>query len=239
MGSPVTSETVQVITGSMESCDALKAILQTVKDLKALVGWLFDEDGLPQISAAREVGALIFPPGSTMDIVVSEGMSQEDVRAQVEKMWLTPTEQDSYDDSRDAVAPFWVVADEERRGGAPNLAGRFKLAADFRELEAGNASGLVGIEGPGGDKEHLLTLDEIPEHEHELKIPTAEGVEADPLVGRFLYTPKVNGGIGGDGADVDTFPKVDLANPAGGGKPHNNMPPYHVVVVAYRTTRMS
>lgn len=238
MGSPVTTDTIPTITGSMRACDAFKALLQSVKELSKLADWLFDDEGLPNVEVAREFGSLIFPPGSTMDVVVSAGTNHDDAIKQVEKMWLTDDEKTAYDTNRDSVQPFWVLADHEGRSGAPNMAGRFKLNADFRNLDAGNVAGTVGVTSPGGSKEHVLTEAELPAHDHPLEFPQAEGTQANPLANRFLYTPEDAGGVPGSGT-LDTWPKVTLGSSAGEGKAHNNMPPYYVVVVAYRTNRMS
>jgi microcystin-dependent protein len=241
MGSPVIKDSIPVITGSMQSCDSFKALLQSVKQLGSLVEWLFDDDGLPNVEIAREFGAIIHPPGSTMDYVLSPGTSLDSARQQVETLWLNEDEQDAYTTSRDSVQPFWVIADDEQRGGAPNMAGRFKLNADFRLLNAGNVSGLVGLEAPGGAKDHTLVISELPAHVHELTVPAALGPRPDINGVGQVYVPKDDGGEGDGGSlgDVDDYPQVDMANSTGNDQPHNNMPPYYVVLTIYRTSRMS
>lgn len=238
MASPVTPDTIPSVNGSMQSCAAFKALLQSVKELSSLADWLFDDDGLPSVEIAREFGSIIYPPGAVMDLVIGIGETHANVIKQVEKMWLTAEEKAAYDADRNSVQPFWVLADHEGKSGAPNLSGRFRLMADFRDVDSGNVSGVAGVDFPGGSKDHVLTEDELAAHTHPLEFPQAEGTQADPLAGRFLYTPKADGGVPGSG-DLSTWPKVTLAESAGGGKAHNNMPPYHVVVTAYRTTRMT
>ena len=241
MGSPVTNDSVPVITDSMESCDAFKAILQSVRELKSLANWLFDEDGLPNISVAREFGALILPPGATLDLVFSQGTSQAVARSTVEKMWLTVDEQTAYNNARESIQPFWVVADEEQRNGAPNLAGRFKVNGDYRLLSAGNVSGKIGIEAPGGSKDHVLSVSELPAHKHELTVPSALGPAPDLRSVGLVYVPASKGGqgAGGSASDLSLYHQIDLANSTGDSAAHNNMPPYSIVIVAYRTSRLS
>lgn len=238
MASPVTSDSVPQITGSMQSCAAFKALLQSVRELSSLADWLFDDDGLPSVDIAREFGSIIFPPGSVMDVVVGVGETHANCIKQIEKMWLTVEEKAAYDADRNSVQPFWVLADHEGKSGAPNLSGRFRLMADFRDIDDGNVSGVAGVDFQGGSKDHKLTEDELAAHTHPLVIPQAEGTQADPLAGRFLYTPKDDGGIPGSG-DLATWPNVTLEQSTGGDKAHNNMPPYHVILTAYRTTRVT
>lgn len=238
MASPVTSDTIPSVTGSMQACAAFKALLQSVRELSSLADWLFDDDGLPSVEVAREFGSIIYPPGSLMDIVVGIGETQANVIKQVEKMWLTDEEKTAYDVSRDSVQPFWVLADHDQKSGAPNMSGRFRLTADFRSDSDGNVSGVAGVDFPGGSKEHKLTEEELPSHSHPIEFPQAEGTQADPLANRFLYTPEADGGVPGSG-DLGTWPKVTIESATGGGKAHSQMPPYYVVVTCFRTTRVT
>lgn len=242
MASPVTTDTIPTITGSMEACDANKALLEAVNQLRFLVGWLFDDEGLPKVQAVREFGSVLFIPGMVIDVVIAQSTprdGQGGVREQIETMWLTDEEIAAYRDDRNSVEPFWVLCDEERKSGAPDMSGRVRVNADFRALET-NVLGVQGIAPAGGSKDHVLVADELPEHTHILKVPSAEGTQADPQGGRFLYTPRDSGGIGGGGSDVSTWPQMTLTpESVGAGEAHNNLQPYYVVVTAMRTTRTS
>ena len=223
----------------MEPCDAFKALLQTVIELDKMVRFMFDANGLPTVVYSREMGAITHPPGSTMDFVFPNGTSKETARTMIEKIWLTDEEKDAYNDDRNTVLPFWVVADDEERGGAPNMSGRFKLNADFRALDGGNIAGVVGLQGAGGEHEHVLVVDELPIHEHDLTVPSAIPPASSTNGLGAVFVPEDQGGVGTDADNFDEFPEVNLAQPAGADKPHNNMPPFYTVIVAYRTDRMS
>lgn len=237
MASPVTGDSVPTINGSQKACASFKALLQSVRELASLADYLFDDNGLPNVEVVREIGSIIYPPGSLMEIVVPIGTSRDLATRQVEQMWLTDEEKTLYLQDRNSVTPFWVLADQDGRLGAPNLSGRFKLAADWRALDSGNVSGVVGVEAPGGAKSHVLTEGEIPAHSHPLSFVTAKGFDASPQTNRFLFTPPEYSTDPNQVSQTTNWPKLEMATLTGGGKEHNNMPPYYVVAVAYRTSR--
>lgn len=92
----------------------------------------------------------------------------------------------------------------------PNMAGRVPVGAGgaFSWTPA-RQMGQVG-----GTYQHTLTLNEIPAHQHET-FPTNTG-SGD----RFISGADFAGNTTGDNR-FKTFP-------AGGGNPHNNMPPFFV-----------
>lgn len=85
------------------------------------------------------------------------------------------------------------------------IGGRFLLGADST-YAAGST---------GGEAEHTLTIDEMPRHNHEIDNLNESG-NATPYMTVSAQDKK------GYGGNVQTMF-------AGGGKPHNNMPPYLVV----------
>lgn len=88
-------------------------------------------------------------------------------------------------------------------GGAwERIGGRFLLGAD-ETYKAGST---------GGEAEHTLTIDEMPRHNHEIDNLNASG-NATPYMTVQAQDKK------GYGGNVQTMY-------AGGGKPHNNLPPY-------------
>lgn len=87
----------------------------------------------------------------------------------------------------------------------PDLRGRFLLGAGT------NYSRNIGT--TGGEKDHTLTLAEMPSHSH----PLQEGLQ--------LSRTDLNNGIQAYVKGTDFF----TTGAVGGGLPHNNMPPYTVV----------
>jgi microcystin-dependent protein len=245
MPSPITGDDIPKISGSMEPCDVMSALLESVEKLTMLVEGLYDDEGLPTLVHAREIAAISFPQGCMMQFHFSSGTSLTEVTRTIETIWLTEEEIDSYD-SRDpavkaSVRPFWVIANAENTQGGPDVSGRFLLAADYG-LEEDSPSGLTGIAPPGGDKEIILSVDEMPIHDHEVIVGGAKGTIADPDTGRFLFSPKkerIQEGVGTPDSSSKAYPELELGLKMGGGKAHPNMPPYFVVIVAYRTGRMS
>ncbi|MCB8923043.1 MAG: tail fiber protein [Ardenticatenaceae bacterium] len=63
----------------------------------------------------------------------------------------------------------------------------------------------------GGEEAHTLTVSEMPEHTHDY---TAAAASVATVV-----APN----------DPSAIPSPSVSSPAGGGQPHNNMPPYVVV----------
>lgn len=92
------------------------------------------------------------------------------------------------------------------------IGGRFLLGADDT-YAAGST---------GGEAEHTLTIDEMPKHNHEIDNLNASG-NATPYM---TVQAQDNKGYGGN---VQTMF-------AGGGKPHNNLPPYLTVFMWKRVS---
>lgn len=99
----------------------------------------------------------------------------------------------------DDVPGGWAICDGTL--GTPDLRGRFVLGASD-EYVMGNP--------PGGEKEHTLTVEEMPSHFHKTYAVTTGG--SNSWVGTNL-----------------SFGVRTKTDSAGGDQPHNNMPPYYIL----------
>ena len=116
------------------------------------------------------------------------------------------------------------TAPETLFGGVwERIAGRFLLAA-----EAGDTIGATG-----GEREHTLNKNEMPEHGKHLCEGTIVGVGS--AAGKYLSSLSSYGsaGRGWDAKNGNEF--YPAGRTEGGGAPHNNMPPYITVSVWRRT----
>lgn len=84
------------------------------------------------------------------------------------------------------------------------------------------ASNVYSVNSTGGETEHTLTVDEMPKHDHW-------------GAARFGYDIHPDGGTHPSAAEVTPKNNFPETNSAGGGKPHNNMPPYLAVYMWKRT----
>ena len=96
----------------------------------------------------------------------------------------------------------WAICNGNN--GTPNISNRVivNYGSDFPTLNA-----------TGGEKEHTLTEAEMPIHDHDV------ASYAGALENSSRISSSTTTGIGGG-----------KTNSKGGGKPHNNMPPYIVLV---------
>uniref|UniRef100_A0A6C0I5R1 Phage tail collar domain-containing protein n=1 Tax=viral metagenome TaxID=1070528 RepID=A0A6C0I5R1_9ZZZZ len=104
----------------------------------------------------------------------------------------------------------WALCDDKTTG-VPDLRGRFILGAN---TATNNNTGYSKNEmnATGGSETHTLTVEEIPSHDH--------GFSA-------------GGGTGGNNGPRDGYGGTNgfyqVTFKTGGGKPHNNMPPYYAL----------
>ena len=102
--------------------------------------------------------------------------------------------------------------------GTPDLRSRFIVGAGS-ELSTKSAwgngwnvlgSGYYGVGNTGGEEQHILTIPEMPSHNHNIKFRAYGG----------------SGSTGWDGSNdinlTNTFPSTNT----GGDMPHNTLPPY-------------
>ena len=104
-----------------------------------------------------------------------------------------------------------------------SIGGRFLLGADAT-YAAGNT---------GGEAEHTMTADEMPEHFHILPYKVGWGNQNGIASWQAMF---VDGTITDSGADGYTGKWHSYQTQHNGGsKPHNNMPPYLAVYMWQRT----
>ena len=85
------------------------------------------------------------------------------------------------------------------------------LFAAARDNQVGYQAG-----DSGGSKTHTLTVDEMPSHTHRLGIDNPNGEQLGGSKLQHLYNP-----------NAIFYGLDDVIKTAGGGQPHNNMPPYY------------
>lgn len=198
-------------------CAVMRRSLQLHEFVKLMVGYMVDcENGnLPAKDFALEICAQTFVPGMMIPFYATSS-DYEDVPEEVKDIWGPPNS---------FGLAWWELATE--------MEGRFPLGASTNYSPRSST---------GSENETAtLTVEQIPEHDHEVIVGQAEGTDADPYAGRFLYSPKesrIQEGIGVSDPSTKEFPELELGMKVGGGKPHNNMPPYRTIVWIRRTNRM-
>lgn len=102
----------------------------------------------------------------------------------------------------------WLGFEWER-----TLIGRVPVGIDSSD------SDFNAIDKVGGEKEHVLTINEIPEHNHYLFASAGGSILFPP------YTAKSNGDSGASSQGG----YATITTTAGGNQSHNNLQPYQVV----------
>ena len=90
------------------------------------------------------------------------------------------------------------------------------------------AGSSFGAGATGGEREVVLTVDQIPAHSHIQNDQTEYNIGPSDSVNRYTSNTLKTGQRYVNTGSCET-------NPAGGGRAHNNMPPYIAVYVWKRT----
>lgn len=105
-----------------------------------------------------------------------------------------------------------------RFGGTWELFGKGKTLVCVDE----NDNDFKTVKQTGGEKNHTLTINEMPSHDHTLFGNTNTFESAGS--GYYHYQSAIEGYAGGD--RVDIFLNSSRTNEKGSNQSHNNMPPY-------------
>ena len=125
---------------------------------------------------------------------------------------LPPYEEESYIPSgiicmwsgaSNAVPSGWALCNGQN--GTPNLMDKFVVGA-------GNT---YSVGATGGEATHMLTVNEMPSHSHNV-LDTNSAAAQQTCISSRLY-----------GASYNTT--ATLIQPTGGSQPYNNMPPYYAL----------
>lgn len=86
---------------------------------------------------------------------------------------------------------------------------------------------LANIGNTGGEETHVLTVNEMPQHNHSHVVATRNNNDHE----YWGLEPQWQNTRGGSQVEVDNL----VTQPAGGDQAHNNMPPYIKVAIWKRT----
>lgn len=117
---------------------------------------------------------------------------------------------ETYSDLFNVIGTSYGEGDGQTTFNLPNKMGRVSVGLDINAEEF-NAVGLKG-----GEKEHFLTIEELPQHHHDLKASTSYGSKAEGIV------------LGSD-STPDYLTDAGM-NRVGNNEAHNNLQPYEVDV---------
>lgn len=110
--------------------------------------------------------------------------------------------------SGSTIPDGWVLCDGNN--GTPDLTDRFVIGAGKT----------YKVNDTGGESEHTLTVDELPEHSHTLPGDSIINSTTDGTVAL---------GIGGYFTTTRKFETLNTTDTIGSGVAHNNMPPYYAL----------
>ena len=105
-------------------------------------------------------------------------------------------------------------------------------------LGAGDSTDTVGT--TGGERDHALTIPEMPAHQHAAELDYINTSGGSPVLEKVDLAADTTPGTGGTWKGVATGAGynnlVTNVGQTGGGQPHNNMPPYLAVYVWKRVS---
>ena len=159
------------------------------------------------ISAIKSIQDTLFKPGQWVFAPYRLTYGDESVNSK-RYPWV------NYDDDLDKTvyaALYAAIGDTMSNGAAEGMFNCKKLADRFPLVCGANFS----VPATGGEKEHILTVEEMPEHKHVMPYTTGNGASAG--VGYKLGTSETQ--------------SWSSTLTTGAGKAHNNMPPYIVQTV--------
>lgn len=110
--------------------------------------------------------------------------------------------------SGSTIPDGWALCDGNN--GTPDLTDRFVIGAGKS----------YQVNDTGGEAEHTLTIDELPEHSFTLP--------GDPII-NSTANGTVTLGVGGYFTTTKKFKTLNTTDTIGSGVAHNNMPPYYAL----------
>jgi hypothetical protein len=156
----------------------------------------------------RIMRALITPTSAPTETeIVGINVNNSQVMITKKELFLYTHPIGSYYITEETESPI-----DEYGGGWLKIQGKFLLGADGSTYKVGDVD--------GGETTHILTIAEMPNHCHGIGMTTSNlGTSNFPE-----YTGKVPERFNSAGTS-----SISLTNFTGEDKPHNNMPPYHIV----------
>lgn len=147
--------------------------------------------------------------GGIGEAQIADGAITMDKLAEAVKVAITTVIKGIY-----KVGDYFITHNEE--DPAKRFGGQWELVKDKFLIGAGGDYDLLT---EGGEKEHTLTTEEIPSHKHELQTDIVADWRGG---GEHLES---------SGGNLERSPNPPYTKETGGGKAHNNMPPYKAVYI--------